>query len=447
MKYNRRKRSKLVVYLPLLLSVGSFLGFFYFLYKDGHISFSGWSDVESTGREDVLERKRPIIAQKTVITASAVASQLFSNHNNSEAQKLEFARHSYTNGIWWPKLLDINPVYRKLAPGTGNADKVSYPQYISLLELIEQWNPDHPDIPTNFMETLQHFNYSDSNEREIAARYRDAEVPFKLYAVPEVNKVTDKWTVDYLSSKTRYSGARVERAEHNHFMFWSHKNMRRVDPNWKQPTDTVSMSFAKWHELAMAADQNKLSNESEHYYFHTNAMPGDRSGFVAKDLSFFATDTKNFFITNVAANKGIQCRFGMRGIIAETHYDGGKNMVAMIKGQKRYILTPPYTCEYLGIISNRKHTSFRHSIIDWSNVDECKAAHFDKVAAIDTIVKEGEVLYIPSYWFHYPVSLQYSIQCNSRSGSPPHGEGQDEIEECMSYKFDVKSDVNFKKEK
>ena len=36
--------------------------------------------------------------------------------------------------------------------------------------------------------------------------------------------------------------------------------------------------------------------------------------------------------------------------------------------------------------------------------------------AIDTILKEGEVLYIPSHWFHYIVSLQKSAQCNTRSG-------------------------------
>ena len=347
MKYNRRKRSKLVVYLPLFLSVSSFLGFLYFLYKDGHISFSSWLNTEKTG-EDFLSREsmpNAHIIPKSAITSSAVAAKMFSRHNYSHG---EFARHSYTNGVWWPQLLDINPVYTKIPLGTSSSDKVSYPQYISLLELIEQWNPDLPDIPAEFLETLQHFNYSDLKEREIAARFRDAEVPFKLYDVPEVNKVTEKWSVDYLSSTTRYSGARVERAEHNHFMFWSHKNMHRVDPNWKQPTDTVSMSFAKWNELAMSADHYKLPNDTAHYYFHVNARAGDRSGFVAKDLSFFATDTKNFFITNVAANKGIQCRFGMRGIIAETHYDGGRNMVAMIKGQKRYILTPPYTCKYLG---------------------------------------------------------------------------------------------------
>lgn len=90
---------------------------------------------------------------------------------------------------------------------------------------------------------------------------------------------------------------------------------------------------------------------------------------------------------------------------------------------------------WAGIISNRKHTSYRHSVIDWSNVAEAKANRFDEAASIDTIVKEGEVLYIPSYWFHYPVSLEYSVQCNSRSGAPPMGQGQADIEECTGVRM------------
>lgn len=49
--------------------------------------------------------------------------------------------------------------------------------------------------------------------------------------------------------------------------------------------------------------------------------------FISSDLKPFSTVKDNFFVTNVMANKGIQCRFGMKGVIAEAHYDGGRNMV------------------------------------------------------------------------------------------------------------------------
>jgi len=56
---------------------------------------------------------------------------------------------------------------------------------------------------------------------------------------------------------------------------------------------------------------------------------------VTRDISEFTPAKENFFVTNIKMNKGIQCRFGMRGVIAEAHYDGGRNMVAMLKGAKR----------------------------------------------------------------------------------------------------------------
>lgn len=36
--------------------------------------------------------------------------------------------------------------------------------------------------------------------------------------------------------------------------------------------------------------------------------------------------------------------------------------------------------------------------------------------AIETVLKAGEVLYIPSHWFHHIIGLQKNAQCNVRSG-------------------------------
>merc|ERR1712072_1166397 len=87
----------------------------------------------------------------------------------------------------------------------------------------------------------------------------------------------------------------------------------------------------------------------------------DPNVFVRNDLPVFGVTEANFFVTVPQSNKGIQCRFGMRGVIAEAHYDGGRNMVAMLKGNKRYILAPPRACKGLQIIAEREHPSYRHS--------------------------------------------------------------------------------------
>ena len=49
----------------------------------------------------------------------------------------------------------------------------------------------------------------------------------------------------------------------------------------------------------------------------------------------------------VAVVQGVHCRFGMSGIIAEAHFDSGRNMVALVQGKRRYILLPPDQCGYV----------------------------------------------------------------------------------------------------
>lgn len=320
-------------------------------------------------------------------------------------------------------------------------DNAAYPQYRSLLDVVEGWNPDDPDPPSGFIEMLQHFNYSDPNDMIAAIKFREAEVPFKIFNVPEFDSVAVKWDDHYLSLQFRslVQSRRVERSRNNHFMYWN-ANLRSNIRFYEPPTEYIDdMPFDRWLRIAQHADSSKVKNESVHYYFMSNAPPGSKSGsFISRDLGLLSADENNFFVFNVEANKGIQCRFGMRGIIAEAHYDSGRNMVAMLKGAKRYILNPPRECKNLGLIVDKKHPSYRHSTIDWSNIDQATSEGFASVDAVDTILQKGEVLYIPSYWFHYIVSLKYSIQCNSRSGSPPNLEGQAEIEDCLGNKLHMK---------
>lgn len=330
---------------------------------------------------------------------------------------------------WWGGVIE--------RPNPVPLDMKSYPNYLNLYDVVTRWNPDIPDPPSVFRETLAHFNYSCPRERAMAEAYRDAELPFKVYDVPELDRAAARWTDEFLSKEFRKLGSvHVERSVNNHFMYWTTKGGREPD-GYKPPTEIITdMSFDEWVTLAIKADESKLDNTTEHYYLMSNAPARDHGRtFISRDLPFFGTRENNFFITNVEANKGIQCRLAMRGVLSEAHYDSGRNMVAMLTGVKRYVLNPPSACKALKLIQDVDHPSYRHSIIDWSNPAEALKFGFDKVQAIDTLVRQGEVLYIPTGWNHYIIALKYSMQCNSRSGSPPNGEGLADIEACMGRKF------------
>ncbi len=66
---------------------------------------------------------------------------------------------------------------------------------------------------------------------------------------------------------------------------------------------------------------------------------------------------------------------------------------------------------------------------EWLNISKT-------ALAIDTVLKAGEVLYIPSHWFHYIISLQKSAQCNVRSGRDfvgnPNFGGEKDVDQCVA---------------
>lgn len=65
-------------------------------------------------------------------------------------------------------------------------------------------------------------------------------------------------------------------------------------------------------------------------------------------------------------------------MIAEAHFDGSRNMVAMISGVRRWIMAHPNQCESMYLLPNG-HPSGRHSEVDWSNPDLEKFPDFPKV--------------------------------------------------------------------
>lgn len=48
--------------------------------------------------------------------------------------------------------------------------------------------------------------------------------------------------------------------------------------------------------------------------------------------------------------------------------------------------------------------------------------------ATETVLSRGEVLYLPSYWFHFIIAQDATIQCNARSGDSARG--QEHVRQC-----------------
>ena len=79
-------------------------------------------------------------------------------------------------------------------------------------------------------------------------------------------------------------------------------------------------------------------------------------------------------------------------------------MVAMLRGAKRYILTPPTSCAHLNLIrigSTRRLDTRRLIGLIINKRDSVLAGDCGRHRHR---TQEGEILYIPSYWIHYITS-------------------------------------------
>eukprot|EP01041_Mallomonas_annulata_P005106 gene5106-10219_t len=316
---------------------------------------------------------------------------------------------------------------------TEKVHRDCYPEFQPLSQILQKWSPDDVNISASYSDTLRIFDFSMPSERSIAKLYRDAELPFKVFNTIYLNKAVLKWTDDYILKHAKGKGFAVEKSKSNHFLFWNtnFKNST-LYPNFIPPTEFSQMSIEEWLKTAKDSELTTkiINKKKDYYYLHINTDFGSprKSHFISRDLALFSPNKGNFFVTNPNYNDGIECRFGMRGIVAEAHADSSRNMVANIRGKRRVILAPPKSCNFLGIVSNTNDPFYRQSSIDWTNMKAIHKNNFHKVDAIETILHPGEILFIPSFWFHYIVSLETTIQCNAHS--PYSNIGKAEIEKC-----------------
>jgi hypothetical protein len=303
-----------------------------------------------------------------------------------------------------------------------------YPAAFSAMSILTDWNPDDTDIPDTIYQGLCVFDWTVKQDRQKVHTYRRAEQPFVLQNHPDVLKVAERWnSPGYLQQIMGPDPQRMDHAESNHLMFSRVNKNDKVPENWKRPTDTVHLPFSEWLVKAQEIQEAEDQAERDHWYLRLNSVcrgPNKNLEVMCDELPFF-TPIQNLFMVEPGQYRGINCRFGMKGSIAEAHYDSTRNWLMLFGGQRRYVLGHPNQCENLELYPNG-HPSARHARQDWSHpvaTKELLAARLNEI-----VLDAGDALYLPTGWFHFIVSLNINYQCNSRSGKTT--EHQRVLEKC-----------------
>jgi hypothetical protein len=238
----------------------------------------------------------------------------------------------------------------------------------------------------------------------------------------------------------------TEYSESVNFLYWNNAAMGRAGISttatgaageWKEPTKLLNMPYNEWFHHANVTDAKLVGPDQPHWYFKLNGC-GDQnqrcstvpSECLFDELPFFQPKSPTLYITDATGQRGIHCRLGMKGVIAQNHFDGGRNSIALLGGQRRYILSHPNQCDRLALYPVG-HPSARHSAINWADPDLDEYPEFAQAQANEVVLQAGDVLYLPNFWFHHIISLSINFQCNTRSGFAM--ENMKHIQQCGYY--------------
>jgi len=171
-----------------------------------------------------------------------------------------------------------------------------------------------------------------------------------------------------------------------------------------------TMKFSKF------VDHISTPNQTELYYVNLQrrevdpySMKGIPGSSMDTAKEFFADDWQDPPFMGYHNLRERNFWMGIDGIISRAHHDGSENILAQVAGQKRFLVFPPSQGEFL--------YPFEKGLVHFSQVDLDRPdlVKFPKMLEarhVECIVSGGEMLYVPSDWWHQVYSMERNIALN-----------------------------------
>lgn len=147
----------------------------------------------------------------------------------------------------------------------------------------EGWlnSPAHP----NKGKSVPRFDFSVPEQRAIALEYRNKEIPFIVFNVPEVERAIEKtFTRSKLLENFGEKQLDVEKSASNRFMYYKPPK-RRAPEDWVQPQEDVTMTFKQYLGLIEKAELNPHINRNMPLFYMSIS-----AGEVSYAAYFFTID-------------------------------------------------------------------------------------------------------------------------------------------------------------
>ncbi|ESN96481.1 hypothetical protein HELRODRAFT_189263 [Helobdella robusta] len=215
----------------------------------------------------------------------------------------------------------------------------------------------------------------------------------------ELISTAQKWDLEYLREHIGDGEFTVYESDSESFKYYDDK---KVIDGFTPPMKQRRMIFSEFY------DAIKNKNRTKKYYLQQPLNDKVGPQIVVDFINFNWKWIKQQQMNNnwgpLTSNLLL---ISEEGNVTPCHYDEQENFYSQANGYKRVILFPPSQYKYL-YPHPVYHPHDRQSQVDFDEPNLKLFPKFKKVVGFGTVLGPGDVLYLPSYWFHYFETLKNS---------------------------------------
>lgn len=221
---------------------------------------------------------------------------------------------------------------------------------------------------------------------EFDRRYFQTHVPvIHRGAIKEESYFRD-WTFDYLKSKCGTTQVKISHSKKGYYKFSENEIVER-----------------KTLQFAEAIDHFTSKDIGKYYYLQQSSIPETFPELVPE-----VTRPSWLLDSDVIFNQNLW--IGGSGCVSPLHFDLSANFLIQVTGRKRIILFAPH--DYQNLYPGKEVNTEHVSEIDLRDVDHDRFPLFKNAKPIEIVLGPGDLLYLPSRWWHEVHSLDACISVN-----------------------------------
>ncbi|KAL4239511.1 Hypoxia-inducible factor 1-alpha inhibitor [Mactra antiquata] len=207
------------------------------------------------------------------------------------------------------------------------------------------------------------------------------------------------WDLNYLASNIGDGKFTVYKSSSHKFKYYSDKKCQTVR-EFIPPMQQEEMSFQDFvNLLKQSKGEKKIYLQQA---LNDSVGPNIVTDFIKFNWKWVTDQQKTNKWGPLTSNLLL---VGMEGNITPVHYDEQENFFAQIYGEKRFLLFHPDQYENLYPYPVY-HPHDRQSQVELDSPDFDRFPNARNLQGYEGVVKPGDVLYIPMYWWHQVESLQ-----------------------------------------